>query len=291
MTSHVRMLCEGAMMCALTALVLLINRIFGGMIETAFPWLLVFPLLIYCVRHGIKAALTCRVSIVLLSLMLSTFTTLFYVLSAVLCALAYGSGVRQGAANRTLLWRTGLISFTSNLLSMVVLASLFGYDPLEEAQLLSELFQAGAQTIMQAALAIAIFSVIVCSLLQTLCIHFVSLLLLKRLGLPAHPVKKPQEISGPRWLGATILVIWVLYSCGIVIKLDTGMRLLEVGMMSACLCAAVYGALTLMCVCLRRGHPRGMLAAYVLLFVPVINLFLVLLGEADLLLQLRGRMM
>lgn len=36
MTSHVRMLCEGAMMCALTALVLLINRIFGGMIETAF---------------------------------------------------------------------------------------------------------------------------------------------------------------------------------------------------------------------------------------------------------------
>ena len=243
MTSHVRMLCEGAMMCALTALVLLINRIFGGMIETAFPWLLVFPLLIYCVRHGIKAALTCSVSIVLLSLMLCTFTTLFYVLSAVLCALAYGSGVRQGVANRTLLWRTGLISFTSNLLSMVVLASLFGYDPLEEAQLLSELFQAGAQTIMQAALAIAIFSVIVCSLLQTLCIHFVC------------------------------------------------MRLLEVGMMSACLCAAVYGALTLMCVCLRRGHPRGMLAAYVLLFVPVINLFLVLLGEADLLLQLRGRMM
>ena len=51
-------------------------------------------------------------------------------------------------------------------------------------------------------------------------------------------------------------------------------------MMSACLCAAVYGALTLMCVCLRRGHPRGMLAAYVLLFVPVINLFLVLLWRS-----------
>ena len=50
-------------------------------------------------------------------------------------------------------------------------------------------------------------------------------------------------------------------------------------------------ALTLMCAFISRGHPRGMLAAYVLLFVPVVNLFLALLGEADLLFQLRGRMM
>ena len=63
------------------------------------------------------------------------------------------------------------------------------------------------------------------------------------------------------------------------------------GVLTACLCAAVYGALTLMCAFISRGHPRGMLAAYVLLFVPVVNLFLALLGEADLLFQLRGRMM
>ena len=123
------MLCEGAMMCALTALLLLINRVAGGMIETAFPWLLVFPLLVYCARYGVRTALIFCVSILLLSLMLCTFTTLFYVFSASLCALAYGSGVRRGAANRSLLLRTGLISFLSNLLSMVVLASLFGYDP------------------------------------------------------------------------------------------------------------------------------------------------------------------
>ena len=136
MASRTRMLCEGAMMCALTALLLLINRVAGGMIETAFPWLLVFPLLVYCARYGIRTALICCVSILLLSLMLCTFTTLFYVFSASLCALAYGSGVRRGAANRSLLLRTGLISFLSNLLSMVVLASLFGYDPAEEAKLL-----------------------------------------------------------------------------------------------------------------------------------------------------------
>ncbi len=136
MASRTRMLCEGAMMCALTALLLLINRVAGGMIETAFPWLLVFPLLVYCARYGVRAALICCVSILLLSLMLCTFTTLFYVFSASLCALVYGSGVRRGAANRSLLLRTGLISFLSNLLSMVVLASLFGYDPAEEAKLL-----------------------------------------------------------------------------------------------------------------------------------------------------------
>ena len=69
------------------------------------------------------------------------------------------------------------------------------------------------------------------------------------------------------------------------------MSLASIGVLTACLCAAVYGALTLMCAFISRGHPRGMLAAYVLLFVPVVNLFLALLGEADLLFQLRGRMM
>ena len=68
MASRTRMLCEGAMMCALTALLLLINRVAGGMIETAFPWLLVFPLLVYCARYGVRAALICCVSILLLSL-------------------------------------------------------------------------------------------------------------------------------------------------------------------------------------------------------------------------------
>lgn len=291
MASRTRMLCEGAMMCALTALLLLINRVAGGMIETAFPWLLVFPLLVYCARYGVRAALICCVSILLLSLMLCTFTTLFYVFSASLCALAYGSGVRRDAANRSLLLRTGLISFLSNLLSMVVLASLFGYDPAEEAKLLIELLHADPSMVMRSALVLAVFTVVVCSLLQTLCIHFGALLLLGRIGIPTHPVKAAHEISGPRWLGVTILMIWVLYSWGIVIKLDTGSRLLQLGVLTACLCAAVYGALTLMCAFISRGHPRGMLAAYVLLFVPVVNLFLALLGEADLLFQLRGRMM
>lgn len=174
---------------------------------------------------------------------------------------------------------------------MVVLASLFGYDPAEEAKLLIELLHADPSMVMRSALVLAVFTVVVCSLLQTLCIHFGALLLLGRIGIPTHPVKAAHEISGPRWLGVTILMIWVLYSWGIVIKLDTGSRLLQLGVLTACLCAAVYGALTLMCAFISRGHPRGMLAAYVLLFVPVVNLFLALLGEADLLFQLRGRMM
>lgn len=95
MASRTRMLCEGAMMCALTALLLLINRVAGGMIETAFPWLLVFPLLVYCARYGVRTALICCVSILLLSLMLCTFTTLFYVFSASLfCAGLWQRGAK-----------------------------------------------------------------------------------------------------------------------------------------------------------------------------------------------------
>ena len=111
MASRTRMLCEGAMMCALTALLLLINRVAGGMIETAFPWLLVFPLLVYCARYGVRAALICCVSILLLSLMLCTFTTLFYVFSASLCALAYGSGVRRAPQTAACCFAPGSSAF------------------------------------------------------------------------------------------------------------------------------------------------------------------------------------
>lgn len=85
MASRTRILCEGAMMCALTALLLLINRVAGGMIETAFPWLLVFPLLVYCARYGVRAALICCVSILLLSLMLCTL----HLYHAVLCVFRF----------------------------------------------------------------------------------------------------------------------------------------------------------------------------------------------------------
>ena len=116
-----------------------------------------------------------------------------------------------------------------------MLASLFGYDPAEEAKLLIELLHADPSMVMRSALVLAVFTVVVCSLLQTLCIHFGALLLLGRIGIPTHPVKAAHEISGPRWLGVTILMIWVLYSWGIVIKLDTGSRLLQLGVLIAAL--------------------------------------------------------
>lgn len=93
MASRTRMLCEGAMMCALTALLLLINRVAGGMIETAFPWLLVFPLLVYCARHGRprRAHLLCEHP--------AAFADALHLYHAVLCVFRF--------ASRAGLWQRG----------------------------------------------------------------------------------------------------------------------------------------------------------------------------------------
>ena len=66
MRNDTRKITEGAMMCALVGLVLFINRQLGGMIEYTIYWILSFPILIYTVRYGWKAALIPAVSMLLL---------------------------------------------------------------------------------------------------------------------------------------------------------------------------------------------------------------------------------
>ena len=45
-----RSMSEGAMMCALTVVLALLNRFSGFLLESAFPWIYAFPMLIYAAR-------------------------------------------------------------------------------------------------------------------------------------------------------------------------------------------------------------------------------------------------
>ena len=52
-----RSMSEGAMMCALTVVLALLNRFSGFLLESAFPWIYAFPMLIYAARYGFRIAL------------------------------------------------------------------------------------------------------------------------------------------------------------------------------------------------------------------------------------------
>ena len=107
MNNQTRKITEGAMMCAIVGLVLFINRQLGNMLEYFMYWVLTFPILVYTAKYGVRNALVPSVSMLLLSFMISSPTTIFYLFSCIVVGLVYGGGVRKGWKNGTLLFLSG----------------------------------------------------------------------------------------------------------------------------------------------------------------------------------------
>lgn len=223
MRNDTRKITEGAMMCALVGLILFINRQLGGMIEYTIYWILSFPILIYTVRYGWKAALIPAVSMLLLSLMLSAWTTVFYLASALLCGIGYGYGVYHRWKHINLLLLTGVLTLFSYLITMVLFAAAFGYDPQEDLMLAQQLMQQLRiinGNITELVVMIAIITGVVCAFLQTVCIHLFACLLLKRMNYEIMPMKSIFDIALPKWFASISICIWLLFLLKNMLKLE-----------------------------------------------------------------------
>ena len=141
MNKQTRKITEGAMMCAIVGLVLFINRQLGNMLEYFMYWVLTFPILVYTAKYGVHNALVPSVSMLLLSFMISSPTTIFYLFSCIVVGLVYGGGVRKGWKNGTLLVFSGIFTFFSYLVTTVLLAAVFGYDPAEDIELVKTILE------------------------------------------------------------------------------------------------------------------------------------------------------
>lgn len=291
MDGQTKKLSEGAMMCAVLGVLFFINRQVAGMIDTAAYWLYTFPVLLYTARYGAKAALGPAFCTLLLAYFLSGFTTLFYMLSVNICALFYGEGIRKKWRNGRLLSGLLFITFLSYLVATWLLAGIFGYDLKEDSELLRLLFPFLPAARCTGALA-TVFIALLLSVLQSFCLHVCAKELLHRLRIETLPSKSLLQLSLPRWLGYIIISIWLLYFSGNVIELNHGAdRILLFLYLLSVLLAAVYGALTLSLWLLQRH--RRFLALFVIVGVmlPYVQMVLALLGMADMLLDIRKRML
>ncbi len=214
---------EGAMMCTIVCLFLLLNRQLGNMLEYTIYWVLSFPILIYTAKYGVKSAVLPSICMLLLSIMLGSFTTVFYLFSSILTGIVYGGGVRKNWKNGNLLLCSAVFTFFSYLITTVLFASLFGYDISDDIQLVERLLEAAHMQDTNAVELLPIFLVlfaILMSFLQALCIHMVSNILLSRLQISVRKMKNPIELSVPVWIGVVILVIWVIFYSRNVLKLN-----------------------------------------------------------------------
>lgn len=217
MNRQVRKLTEGAMMCALFGLVLLLNRQFAGILEIFFVYILPLPLIVYTVKHGFRSGCVCAVSISFLSLMISSFSSMVYSIMAVVIGLIYGQMCRRNVSNGVIIAVTMLLTMALEVCCCIVFSGLFGYDVFADAQMLMEAFDAAGMVIpgdlgMNFFLMIAVLSVILTGVMEGILVHVLANFLLKRLKIEVKAIKPIALWNVPKWIGYVCALCFVANS-------------------------------------------------------------------------------
>ena len=223
MNTSTRRITEGAMMVAIVGLFLFINQQLAGILELMMYWILSFPILIYTVKYGWKAALVPGAAMMFLSVMISMPTTIFYLASALLCGVVYGQGVRSQWLNTILLALTFVFTLGSYIVTTILFASAFGYDVNEDlmiAQQLGEYLQMGNINVVQLAFGVTVIFTVLTAVLQTICVHLLAVVLLRRMKLQAPTLKSVFDCAMPKALGWISIFIWLLFLLRNVLKLE-----------------------------------------------------------------------
>lgn len=285
---------EGAMMTAIFGVMLFLNRQLGGILEYLMYWIFTFPILLYTAKYGIRASLATSTAMVVLSFMLGTPTTIFYAVSCVLIGVVYGGGVRKGWSNTSLLASTGILTLLSYIFTMVVFAAFFGYSVEEDIEMLTMLMNMLNMNFgvsMKYILCIfTSFTVILTTVLQTMCIHLVAVLFMERLKIAHHKMKTVFDLRVPKWIGWICIVIWLLFYGSNMVELKEGVRsvLMFLYIMMKVFCVG-YGSLTFLSFILLMRKRWLLFVLAIVWFVPLGQSIIAVTGIIDMLQGIRKR--
>ena len=184
---------------------------------------------------------------------------------------------------------TFLFTFCSYLITMFVFAEIFGYnievEMSEVASMLSGLMQmSGASLVVEmrhAVLIIVLFTNILNVVLQSLCIHLISFVLLRRLKIEMNPVKTVFDLRLSKRLG-WVLLLSLLASVFFVRFIDV--ESVKVILLSVMICISLfmvgYGLTVVMCR-LTTTRTKAVLILMALALIPLAWPFLIILAFAD----------
>lgn len=296
MNNQTKRITEGAMMVALVGVMLFVNRQFANMIEFFMYWILTFPILIYTARYGLRYGIITSVCMLLLSFMISSPTTIFYLFCCVVSGVVYGEGVRRKWKNGMLLVLNGVFTLLFYIITTVVFAAFFGYDPAEDVEMVRMLMEflnvnTAAVHMNQIIPAIVIITAVVMSVLQTICIHMLAHILLQRLKIECLPMKSLFDLCVPRYWGMIIIIIWILFLSRNVLKLN---QEVSTALLAIFLCAFIfaigYGVLTCMMWLVIKRKRGGIFIVMLAVLLPYAQDVIAIIGISDMLFAMREQM-
>ncbi len=258
MRNDVRKLTDGAMMCAIIGLILVINRQTGGLFDGMFIFVYPLPMLFYAAKYSLRDSIMVYAAIVLLSFILSSPQMMFYIASESLIGLVYGHGVYKKTDRHRLVIITCIMAVAINVVDTVLLASLFGYDLAAEAMEYSRLFvdtmnKTGQQIpsnidLNQTFMNVVLTSIVLSGVLQAIVTHLLAVLMLRRLHIDMSTSASVGEYFPPKWSGYLGVIGFFAYLAGLRFTFENAIvqnALQSVGMVGVVyLC--IYGMIAIM---------------------------------------------
>ena len=233
--SKTHSLTYGAMIIAIFGMLLLINRQTGSMFEEVFLYIFPIPMVAYAAIYGWKKGLPVFVGMCLISFLCGSITSIFYAISQAFIGLAFGTSLNHKRDMTRTLLMVMILSTLANILSTVVLASLFGYNLTAEVTELREMMlgafrKAGelngtqgsvqeVQTmqVLESMLSfdylkrMFVIAMVFLGAMQGFVVYQLSLLILRRLQFPLERPKALILYYPPRWLGYVAFTLFLIY--------------------------------------------------------------------------------
>ncbi len=291
MNENTQKLTFGALLVAVFGVLLLLNRQTGGMLEGTFLFLFPIPMVAFSAKYGWKDSIPVFVCTVLISIFCGIFTSAFYAASQSFIGVVYGSCLHAKRDSTKTMLLVMVLSTISNLLSTVVLASLFGIDlqddlnamqtamreafdrvsamgggiPEEQRQAMEMLLK--PDTLMR----MFIISMIFMGIVEGFVVCQLSLIILRRLR---FPIQKPAPVHSfypPRWSGAAAFIFYLFGNSTLAMPQMTGrqeiMRVVgQVGSLCAYMYLVCFGYIAVLFL-LRAFGPRSRLVNSILTIV------------------------
>ncbi len=234
MNNDVRKLTDGAMMTAIIGVVMLIDRQMAGTLSSMLLFLFPLPMVFYAAKYGMKDSWIVLAAVILLTMIVGTPQSLFYVSIEAVIGLIYGAGVHDGLDSRKLLLRTLIPAGLLEVLAMVVFASFFGYDPAAELAeyqkiISTALDSAGQQlpanvNVTGTLKTMLLLSTILTGVMEGFITHVMSRFMLKRLRMTV-PKSTPMYLYfPPKWTGYAGMACLLMYYYSILRPVDNEIR-------------------------------------------------------------------
>ena len=219
----------GALICALTGAFLLLNRQLGGMFNTYMLWIIPLPVIIYCLKFDVRQGFVMGFAMLLLSFIVATPVSTFYVFASIIAGLVYADGVKKEKSSLQLIVSVIMVSLFILVVTSVVFSNFFGYSLSDDIEFTRESTKAIIESmaavlgdsvlenpLLQMMLSynfllyIIMLASVLTSVLEGILVHLLAFLILKRLKMPLPKLKPLSEIRAPLLIKIFVGAVFIL---------------------------------------------------------------------------------